>query len=215
MNIYLLRDPIDLIVKYVGITKKTAGQRLKCHIKDTKTRHRKNQYLSNKEKWILGLLQLNLTPIAECILSNVSEELAIDIEPKIISIYKREFEGGSLKNVQSGGYYESNKATPWNKGLKNCYSDNFIHQMKLNQPLRKPIFGFDKNGNLLDEWPSIRTLCFELKLDRRAVQRCLNKDPNFISHKKYMFSYDQNDIPVYTNKSTLLYKQTLLNNGSK
>nr|DAU78247.1 MAG TPA: intron associated endonuclease [Caudoviricetes sp.] len=207
MNIYLLRDPNDLIVKYVGITKHPVSHRLMTHIKDAKTKQRKQLFLSNKEKWIVELLSEKKRPCIECILKDVDENTAILVERNLIELFKREYEGGSLKNVQVGGFYESCKATPWNKGLTKCYTNQFIQLMKLHQPNNKRIFRFNKAGVLLDTWPSIRTMCSELNLDRRTVRRCLMKKENYVSHKKFMFSYDENDIPCYINKSSLLKKE--------
>ncbi len=118
-----------------------------------------------------------------------------------LAIYRRIDDGGTLLNVQKGGSYESDKATPWNKGLTECYSDEFLENMKLSQSNRKEVYRFDIAGNFIDSWISTRTMCEKLEFDRRTVQRCLNKRPNFISHKGFMFSYDRNDIPYYHNKS--------------
>ena len=73
--------------------------------------------------------------------------------------------------------------------------------MKHSQSNRKEIFRFDRYENYIDSWISIRTMCEKLGLDRRTVQRCLSKRPNFISHKGFMFRYDRNDIPKYVSKS--------------
>ena len=204
MNVYQLRDPNDSIIKYIGITKHHIKHRLMIHIKDTKSRLRKNEYLSAKDMWILNLLSNKQKPIPEYILADVGEKAAMNLEKHLIYVIKREAEGGTLKNVQGGGTYDSCKATPWNKGIKNCYSNSFLHAMAFNQPNRKDIYRFSKDGLFIDSWNSVRSMCEELNFDRRTVQRCLNKYPNYISHKGFMFSYSLNDIPVYVNQSTLL-----------
>lgn len=55
------------------------------------------------------------------------------------------------------------------------------------QPNRKIIRQYDKRGNLLYEWPSIRTLCASLDLDRRAVRRVINKQQGHKSVKSFVF----------------------------
>lgn len=204
MNVYQLRDPNDFVIKYVGITKHSIEYRLMMHIKDTKGRLRRNEYLSGKDKWILNLLSDGQKPIPEYVLADVGEKAAMNLEKHLINIIKREAEGGTLKNVQGGGTYDSCKATPWNKGIKDCYSDSFIHAMTLNQPYRKNIYRFSRDGSFIDSWNSVRSMCESLHFDRRTVQRCLNKRPNYMSHKGFMFSYSLNDIPVYVNQSALL-----------
>lgn len=204
MNVYLLRDPNDSIIKYVGITKHSIEHRLMIHIKDAKGRHRRNEYLSGKDKWILNLLSHGQKPISECVLADIGEKAAMNLEKHLIHIIKREAEGGTLKNVQGGGTYDSCKSTPWNKGVNDCYPASFIHAMAFNQPNRKSIYRFSKDGLFIDSWNSLRSMCEKLHFDRRSVQRCLCKHPNYVSHKGYMFSYSLNDIPVYVNQSTLL-----------
>lgn len=201
MNVYVLRDPNDLIVKYVGLTSKSVAHRLNMHIKDAKTRQRKSHYLSNKDKWLLSLISKDQRPIWTCLVRDVEKDIGIEIEQNIIEIFKRECDGGTLVNVQRGGSYDCDKTTPWNRGLKNCYSDKFMEAMKKHQSNRITIFRFDTYGNFIDSWISVRTMCSELNLDRRTVQRCLHQCSNFISHKGYMFSYGRDDIPVYSNKS--------------
>lgn len=201
MNVYVLKDPLDEVVKYVGLTSKDVRHRLRMHIKEAKTKQRYSRYLSAKESWILSLIKKGQEPTVQCMVENVTKEIGIMVEQNIIAIIRRVCDGGTLLNVQKGGSYDSDKATPWNRGLSECYSNEFIENMKLNQSNRKNIFRFDKDGNFIDSWISIRTMCDELGLDRRTVQRCLNKIPNYMSHKGFMFSYDISDVPQYQNKS--------------
>ncbi len=201
MNVYVLLDPNDGVARYVGLTSKDVKHRLQMHIKEAKTKLRYGRYISTKERWILSLLSNNQIPTIQCMVENISKEVGIMVEQNIIAIYRRLCDGGTLLNVQKGGSYDSDKATPWNRGLTECYSDEFIENMKRSQSNRKDIYRFDIAGNFIDSWISTRTMCEKLGFDRRAVQRCLNKRPNFISHKGFMFSYDRNDIPCYKNKS--------------
>ncbi|NDV63905.1 hypothetical protein [Bacteroides sp. 224] len=201
MIVYILKDPLDNLIKYVGISNNTAWHRFKTHRKDAKTRKRKGEYLSRKDKWILKLDDLGLVPIIETVFEG-NEEDAVLKEVELIRLYKRSYEGGSLLNVQEGGYYVSDMTIPWNKGVKNCYDEDLLKNNREKQPNRKTVYRFDKDGKLLDEWLSLRFMCDSLNLDRRAVMRCLNKSQNFISHKGFMFSHCE-EPPVYLNKSSL------------
>lgn len=202
MNVYVLKDPNDNVFRYVGLTSLSITHRLGKHIKEAKTRRRYNRYISDKEKWILSLIDDNQQPIVQLMVGGVSKEVGIVVEMNLISICGRLCDNsGTLYNVQQGGSMNGDKATPWNRGLSGCYSDEFMANMKRSQTNRKEIYRFDMNGNFIDSWISVRTMCAELGLDRRAVQRCLNKRPNFISHKGYMFSYHRDEIPVYCSKS--------------
>lgn len=202
MIVYSLTDPNDSVIRYIGISKHTAEHRFRMHLKDAKTRKRKGEYLSAKEHWLLDLNDKGQKPIIHTLYSNLSESEAVEQEAQLIAQYKRIYEGGTLYNVQEGGYYDSCKTNAWNKGLHGCYSKDFLINNQIRQPNRKVVFRFDKKGNLLDQWPSIRDMCAKLGFDRRAVMRCLKGEENFLSHKGFMFSHS-NTPPVYFNKSSL------------
>lgn len=203
MTVYILIDPRDHIIRYVGITSKTAEHRLRMHIKDAKTRRKQNVYLSNKDKWLLELFSLEMRPIIKIAAEGLNKPDAELRERQLIAEYKRLYEGGTLYNVQEGGDYYSLQATPWNRGQHNCYTEDFILNNRIAQPNCKTVYRFDKKGNLIDVWPSVRRLCDELNFDRRAVMRCLKGEKYFMSHKGFMFSFTP-EPPVYVNRSTLL-----------
>lgn len=102
MTVYLLKDPNDLKVKYVGITRKSPTERLRIHIKDAKARLRREVYLSKKEKWLLGLALSGKKPIIEVVHHDITAEEAIEVERNLINKYGRESDGGTLKNVMKG-----------------------------------------------------------------------------------------------------------------
>lgn len=201
MNVYILKDPNDLTVRYVGLTSKPPLHRMRMHIKDAKTKQRQERYLSSKEEWLLRLIAIDQRPIVVCLAKHVNKEVGIEVEKNIIAIYGRQCDGGTLYNVQQGGSYDSDKTTPWNRGLTGCYTHNYMHNMKINQSNRKDIYRFDKKGNLIDSWQSIRTMCSTLNFDRRTVQRCLEKRKNYNSHKGFMFTYSPKEVPIYFNNS--------------
>lgn len=53
----------------------------------------------------------------------------------------------------------------------------------------KSVVRMDMDNKIVDEWASIIEMCSSLDMDRRTVQRCLEKRPNFNSHKGFTFKY--------------------------
>lgn len=205
MDVYVLKDPTSGAVRYAGITRQPLKERLRQHIKAARTRERKNQYLSPKDRWVLFLLSIDKKPAIVSLARGLNESTAVREEKKIIEAFKRTYEGGTLLNVDDGGSYDiCDGERAWNKGRKDWLSADLKVQMKSNQPERKEVFRFDKHGNFIDSWVSIRTMCDELGLERRTVMRCLKKDPTYNSHKGFMFSHSRNEVPVYHNRSTEL-----------
>jgi hypothetical protein len=60
-KIYLLRDPIDGSVRYVGKTVQTLARRLGIHVS------RRSTYKSHANSWIIGLLAIGKRPLIELI----------------------------------------------------------------------------------------------------------------------------------------------------
>lgn len=201
MVVYSLSDPQDNVLRYIGITSHTAQQRFSRHLKDAKKKVRYNEYLSRKEKWLLDLESNGMKPIIKTIAEGLSEDGAMQMEQELIAKFKRVCDGGTLYNVQEGGYYDSKKATPWNRGAHGCYSEEFILNNRKNQPNSKKTYVFRLNGEYVGEWDSVRRVCDELNLDRRAVMRCLKGDPFFHSHKGYMFNHVK-ELPVFENDTS-------------
>lgn len=65
-HIYILRDPRDGSVRYVGKTKRSLKQRLKGHINDARLCHRYRS-VSYRDRWIAKLLRNGLAPTIESI----------------------------------------------------------------------------------------------------------------------------------------------------
>ena len=75
--IYILRDPIDKKVRYVGATK-NPKQRFKQHLKDAEKQKKTGK--TKKQLWILGLKKQKITPKIEIIGKNEDIEKARIIE---------------------------------------------------------------------------------------------------------------------------------------
>lgn len=203
MVVYVLKDPTSEVVRYAGITRQSLRERLRQHIKAARTREREDSYLSPKDRWILYLLSIGQKPKIVALSRGLNERTAVREEKRIIETFKRVYEGGVLLNVDDGGSYDiCDGERPWNKGRNDWCNPEMKAIMKRNQPERKEVFRFDKHGNFIDSWVSIRTMCDELALERRTVMRCFKKDPTYISHKGFMFSHSRSEIPVYHNRST-------------
>lgn len=97
--IYLLRDPRDSTVRYVGVTSQTLDQRLRAHISDAKydVKRGKDTYRS---RWIRSVLDQFLRPSIELI-EKVPEEVWAEREVHWIDYYKRL--GFLLTNSSVGG----------------------------------------------------------------------------------------------------------------
>ena len=78
MNVYILKDPNDYTVKYVGLTSRFVDHRLRMHIKEAKTKRRYSRYLSEKQKRILSLLDKEQEPIIDCMVENITKEVGIN-----------------------------------------------------------------------------------------------------------------------------------------
>lgn len=95
--IYVLKDPTDLKVKYVGKTALSINKRYSQHIHNWK---RKSGRLNKLNSWIKSLANLNLLPIIE-IIDEVSDDNWIEAERGYIRLFKAI--GCNLKNCTLGG----------------------------------------------------------------------------------------------------------------
>lgn len=92
-NIYLLRDPDTLKVKYIGNTRYSLKERLKAHISETTSKTITN---ACKNVWIIRLLKAGKKPIIELI-EEVEIHRASETERKWIKHY--ETNGDYLYNI--------------------------------------------------------------------------------------------------------------------
>jgi hypothetical protein len=98
INIYCLKDPKTLEVRYVGKTKLSLEKRLNQHIKESKTVLNKNgqRNINKRYSWIISLLKNNIVPIIELI-EETDELNWCEREKFWISKYE------NLTNMTSGG----------------------------------------------------------------------------------------------------------------
>jgi hypothetical protein len=148
-NIYSLKDPNTLEIKYIGCTTIKLNLRLSQHIWDAKNKN------SKKSKWLQELLLQNLKPIIELI-----EECTEDNwqEREMFWIAKHQ----NLSNTRQGGAgiilgrsREAIKKSTEFKNIKICQ--------------------FNKKLEYIKTWDSIMAVEKELNILNTAIGNCLSK----------------------------------------
>ncbi len=74
-HVYLLRDPRDRAVRYVGCTSIGVKQRTHRHVSEALS-HQKTKRVTPKDRWVLGLLSEGLRPDFEIVERAMSERRA-------------------------------------------------------------------------------------------------------------------------------------------
>lgn len=92
MKIYLLRDPRDNSIRYVGITRMTLRDRLLHHVRIARSGEK-----THRASWVRHLISFNLIPIIELIEENSN----FDREVYWIKYYRDQ--GHDLVNTTEGG----------------------------------------------------------------------------------------------------------------
>lgn len=130
--VYTLTDPIDGLIKYVGITSRPT-RRMVDHLNDKRN--------NLKSTWIKSLKNLGLTPLFE-IIDVTDEENYCKVEQYWISQMKTW--GFHLKNMTDGGD-GSYGVKPWNKGLKGVFKHSDKSKEKMSKYRKENTLG-EKNG---------------------------------------------------------------------
>lgn len=155
--IYTLSDPNTGLIKYIGKTN-DIKKRLRNHLIN-------NHLATNtrKNNWIISLLRKDQLPIIE-ILDEVDSELVSFFEIFYISLFKSW--GFDLLNGTKGG-----DGFDWTGRSHNKLSKL---KNKLNSPSRKSVAQFDLEGNLINEYHSIREAALSVNGDRRHISKVCN-----------------------------------------
>ena len=148
VKIYVLKDPRNNSIRYVGATITSLNKRLTGHIWDAK-----NLKGTRKINWINQLLQLRLKPIIELI--EETEDWIVR-EKYWIAYYKQRTE---LVNTTSGGEGVFRKDK---NSVKRSSEAKFT-----------PIIQYNLNGTLVQEWKSIRDATIALGLGRNSIKNNL------------------------------------------
>ena len=130
---YILKDPITLTPRYVGVTKRTLRVRYLGHLSDVKNRPELNKH---KTAWIKSLQAGGLLPIIEQIAEFDSEEQMLEFEKDYILKYKDKY---NLINQTAGGETIS----------------TYIHSREsiLRKTSTRPIVQYNILGEIINEFP--------------------------------------------------------------
>lgn len=148
--IYLLIDPRDNEVRYVGKTSNPKS-RLSGHITECK----KETVKHRRSRWIKSLLRDKLKPIITfvkvCPLSEFEK-----YEAEYIKLYS----SNKLTNSDENGQGNKNRK----KDILNGVS----------KKMSRKVYQYDLNGNFIKEYRSVRLAASELGLNHSNISRCCN-----------------------------------------
>lgn len=162
--IYILKDPVDNTVRYVGKTI-NPKYRLNEHINESK------KYEHHRARWIRKLTANNKKPILEIVKICPLVEFE-KYETYFIQLYKSR----KLTNSDNTGQ--------GSVGRRRSIIDKSIKKIS------KQVYQFDLSGNSIGEYASTRDASRKLKLSHSNISRCCN---GIFKHTGgYIFSYDKN-----------------------
>lgn len=187
--IYVLVDPRDLKVRYVGITNQSLKDRLGNHIHDAKCHPDWNLH---KSRWIMQLLNMNLKPLIRCIHMTATRQDAENIEASLITKYMNKH---NLVNISLGnGEFTS-------VGQKSAAELN-----------SKTVYVYDYQGNYIKTFKSAKECSMELNICYSSVLKCLRGQYKYI--KGYQLNFEKLDkMPSLENYGTGTSKEvTILDN---
>lgn len=143
MKIYVLKDPRNNQIRYVGVTTQKLNQRLAQHINAAKRNEMRHVC-----KWIKSLLKIDLRPIIEQI-DEVSDNDWQKWEIYYISYYKEI--GCNLTNIDKGG-----------NGVVTAEKRNKSSIERCAEKHKKPIYQLNEKLEIIKEWKSVTDACKEL-----------------------------------------------------
>lgn len=162
-KVYILIDPENLKIRYIGITKeKYLSKRLSGHLYDSIKRDGKTHH----HNWIKSLNKKGLKPIIRLLKMCNTYEEARKLELKLIDKYK---ESHNLTNTYDEGKFSSN-------GSK-----------KPRIYLTKPIYLYSKEGKYIKEYLSSKELCKDLNIKEITVKKILSRKKRYGKNIKYQF----------------------------
>lgn len=168
MKIYTLADSSTNEIRYIGFTTQSLGKRLYQHMWDSK--NKKNRYVC---KWINSL---KTSPKIE-LLEDVTLENWEEREVYWIQQFK--YWGFNLTNTHKGG----KGVNPKNR--ENTYKN-------------KSIDVYDKYGNFIKNYPSIRSASISLNISNTSLCNALHKKTSPIINDKYRVCYKDEKLKPFT-----------------
>lgn len=201
-KIYSLNDPNTNEVKYVGKTVSPLSKRLSSHYRDKSH--------SYKTHWICSLKDENLKPIIKLI-EICSEDNWEEREKYWISYYRKIT---NLTNYLDGGQGQQkgykhtdeakekirlasikNKKGKFYKGQK--FSDEINNKRKI--ALKKKIYQYDLDGNLIKKWYGIIDASDELGIDKNNIRSVLTG--RSLTACGFIWSYEDKIIELKNKKT--------------
>jgi hypothetical protein len=189
-SIYVLIDPIDNKIKYLGKTIQPIMKRYRAHLSDTS--------ISKKSSWIKYLKSQNLKPIIKLI-DEVYENWEFWEEYWIINLKILGFE---LKNLTNGGegMYGYNITKETREKLSKAFKGRrFSEEWKkrIGEGNSVPIKLFSLNGKLINTFESAVQAARELKIERSHITECCKgkiKSCKEFTFRYFKDSFDKFDI---------------------
>lgn len=146
VKIYILIDPRDFLIKYVGQTTSEIEERLYDHIQEAKRGVDKGNKRCN---WIRSLTEKNLSPIS-ILIDSCSTVEADKKEQYYITHFLNL--GFDLKNTQ--------------------YKGNYSESYRSKNRFKKIVYQYKENGELIGEYESIRMAAKKSKCDKTTIGKC-------------------------------------------
>lgn len=188
IRIYILSDPTNGEIKYVGKTHFTLGERLAKHMIAKENPH--------KVDWIKSLQEKGLRPEIE-LLEEVDKKDWISKEKEWIKTFTEW--GFKLLNIQKGGkggVISGQCRKRQNEYLKTDEAKLNIKRMqeRSKESTSRKVLQFDKKGNFLKEFPSVSEAARTINGSIAHISGCCNRKPKRLSHKGFMWKYKDEDI---------------------
>lgn len=149
-QIYTLKDPLTLEIRYVGVTQRKLSQRLYHHIWESKT-----QTGTHKRHWIKSLIDMGLRPIIELV-EICDADNWIEKEKYWINYYQ------NLTNTKEGG-----TGVIVGRDSTSIERSAAAHKKKICQ--------FSYNGIFIREWESAADASKQLNIGECSIRRALYK----------------------------------------
>lgn len=193
-NIYVLVDPRNNNIKYLGKTIKPLNKRLSAHLSDKSK--------SKKSSWIKSLLSQNLKPIIRLV-DSIESDWEFWEEYWITNL---KLLGIELLNHTNGGegmygYIPSEETRQkWSiafKGRK--LSEEWKN--KIGEKTRKKVNCFDKEGILLNSFNSIKQASIYYNIKNSHISSCCRGKVNTANNLIFRYTGDDFDKYDYTWKS--------------
>lgn len=154
MKIYVLKDPRNDQIRYVGVTNSALNQRLSQHINAAK-----NNEMRHVCKWINVLLRLNLRPVIQQI-DEVDKENWQEWEVFYITYYKKI--GCNLTNIDKGG-----------NGVVTTEKRSKSSMLRSSEKHKKPVYQLNEKLEIIKEWKSVTDACKELGYKHTNISNAL------------------------------------------